>query len=235
MKPVTSRRRAAFTLVELLVVISVIALLISLLLPVLSSARAAAKTVVCGSGLKQTHLAFVLYADDNDGWIANAWSWHYDKAPGNTFASHGMGMYSMAPKVKNSTRDYNSLFRECPEIPEDNPDRDPFYGINEWLGAGGFGRFLATAEPSSVRVDHVRRPSGILAFVDGHKSRGDSWLARPIYKFQVTPRFGHDRHGYKPNLVYVDGHVEQIHYDDLNIYTNSGADPARRIWDYNKW
>lgn len=56
------RRTRGFTLVELLVVIGVIALLISILLPALTKARAAAQRTACLSNLRQVHLAFVFYA-----------------------------------------------------------------------------------------------------------------------------------------------------------------------------
>ena len=64
--PHWSRSRAkAFTLVELLVVIGIIALLISILLPSLASARRAALQTACLSNLRQVGLMFQLYANDN--------------------------------------------------------------------------------------------------------------------------------------------------------------------------
>jgi prepilin-type N-terminal cleavage/methylation domain-containing protein/prepilin-type processing-associated H-X9-DG protein len=61
------RRRKGFTLVELLVVIGIIALLVAMLLPALNKARRAAKTVLCGSNLRQCALGLQLYAHDNGG------------------------------------------------------------------------------------------------------------------------------------------------------------------------
>ena len=61
----TRTMHRAFTLVELLVVISIIALLISLLLPALGSARETARRVVCLSNLRQFHPGAVSFAADH--------------------------------------------------------------------------------------------------------------------------------------------------------------------------
>lgn len=61
------RHVPGFTLVELLVVISIIALLVSILMPALSKARFQAKLVVCGTQQKQVVLGLQTYAAEYDG------------------------------------------------------------------------------------------------------------------------------------------------------------------------
>jgi prepilin-type N-terminal cleavage/methylation domain-containing protein/prepilin-type processing-associated H-X9-DG protein len=66
-RPHLIRARSAFTLVELLVVIGIIALLISILLPSLNRARQAANQVYCLSQLKQIGTALHMYANTHKG------------------------------------------------------------------------------------------------------------------------------------------------------------------------
>jgi prepilin-type processing-associated H-X9-DG protein/prepilin-type N-terminal cleavage/methylation domain-containing protein len=65
-----SRLRAAFTLVELLVVVGIIAILIAILLPSLRKAMQSANTVKCLSNLRQMGMGIQFYANDNHGLCA---------------------------------------------------------------------------------------------------------------------------------------------------------------------
>lgn len=67
-------KRRAFTLVELLVVIGVIALLIGILLPALIAARRAAQKAACLSNVQQLTKAVLLYVNDNRGYLPEAGS-----------------------------------------------------------------------------------------------------------------------------------------------------------------
>src|SRR5215204_1963020 len=66
------RQIKAFTLVELLVVIGIIAILIGFLLPVLGKARHSAVSLYCMSNLRQIGQAAFIYANNNQGFLPQA-------------------------------------------------------------------------------------------------------------------------------------------------------------------
>ena len=97
--------RRGFTLVELLVVIGIIALLIGILLPTLSRAQRAAKSIVCKSNLRSIGQGVVLYSNENVGYF-----------PGSAWSS-GRHLYpDMTPGVSNNN---------CPGVSHINDWQSP--------------------------------------------------------------------------------------------------------------
>lgn len=67
-----TRQKNSFTLIELLIVITIIAVLAAMLLPALKGARDKAKVAVCQGNLKQIGLAMLMYAQDNDDYFPSS-------------------------------------------------------------------------------------------------------------------------------------------------------------------
>src|SRR5271170_5551956 len=68
----TLMSRRAFTLIELLGVIAIIAILAAILFPVFAHAKEAAKKITCLSNVRQLNDAWIMYANDyDDTWVTN--------------------------------------------------------------------------------------------------------------------------------------------------------------------
>jgi len=113
-------RRRAFTLVELLVVIGIIALLISILLPALNKARAQSQKTVCLSNLRQLSVALSAYASDHGGSIIPSFNMPAQTGPTNYVAGSGLIMDGWAAildrdgYVKSQSQSVSTAFY-CPD------------------------------------------------------------------------------------------------------------------------
>jgi prepilin-type N-terminal cleavage/methylation domain-containing protein/prepilin-type processing-associated H-X9-DG protein len=79
----SSSHRHGFSLIELLVVISIIAILAAMLLPTIGMVRIQAQSANCRYNLKQLAMAAIAYAGDSDGRMVVAWT---DPTPNSTWA-----------------------------------------------------------------------------------------------------------------------------------------------------
>jgi prepilin-type processing-associated H-X9-DG protein/prepilin-type N-terminal cleavage/methylation domain-containing protein len=75
------RKINAFTLVELLVVISIIAFLLSVLMPALGKTRDQARRILCASNLKTIGMGEMMYSEASDDWHLPAFYWNESRDP----------------------------------------------------------------------------------------------------------------------------------------------------------
>ena len=81
-------KKNAFTLIELLVVVAIIALLLSILLPALKAAKKYAALAVCLSNQKSISQAWLIYAENNDGWLVDGDTEPEDEQPYDGWSSY---------------------------------------------------------------------------------------------------------------------------------------------------
>src|SRR5690242_693034 len=94
-------RRRGFTLVELLVVITIIGILMGLLLPAVNSAREAARNATCQNNIKQLGLAALNHEQAHKFYPTGGWGWQWVGDPDRGFGIKQPGgwIYNILPAM----------------------------------------------------------------------------------------------------------------------------------------
>lgn len=208
------RLHHGFTLVELLVVISIIALLVAILLPALRAVRASAEQIQCLSNLRQIGLAQQTYSNDENGY-----HFQWRAKPGG----FGFTNPTWIPWYEQARRygiDVEGF--KCPTLRDAGPEWNQTgwgmrgtYAINALFGHWNNGswqtrprRFINHPRPSK-EASHVDKGGNPLH--PNFEAWGDSAVVDYLngeYGNNTSPRYSGGFHGDGFNALYLDGHAE---------------------------
>ena len=209
--------RSGFTLIELLVVISIISLLVSILLPALSGARDAAKTILCASRMRTIGLAGQMYIADNSRRLPYAYDWSPTEKEGRgpwcwpgAWAGQYMDLdrYSRISVGSGLWQSMAEANFSCPARGNHPvvPSYDVFsYGMNIHCGMLWWGYPMR-------KENDVKTPSAAVMLVDVEGIWPPNAGAGDGARFYLTGPGGWDesyayRHRNLLNVLFLDGHV----------------------------
>ena len=239
--------RQAFTLVELLVVIGIIAILIAILLPALNRARTQAKTTQCASNLRQIGTGLLMYANDNKLFLPGitqpyrtstgvvSVEWIFGPVLGVTRSANPE---QIGPRYLRGAFDVDATrFRvgnlACPAAAQDLPAiNGPTYGMNN------FGKQTAAGTPVLgpwIKLTQIKRSAETMLAGDAFRSYAavPTWdyalngaQTNPIQPYPTDAparRHPNTLHQKGANLLFVDGHVSYFKAQDPT-FINSKPD-----------
>ena len=165
------RKRCAFSLIELLVVVSIIALLIAILLPALFKARTSAHDATCTSNMSNLMKAQLAYVIDHDGLFPHyqEWIWGRNNLPDGTPFRRYTADYTTQDAPREGTlnayvSDFNAHF--CPIAPE-MPINGLKYG-DAPLGNKVVRSYVQNGyvEPEGYTLESVSKPAELLVLTE---------------------------------------------------------------------
>jgi prepilin-type N-terminal cleavage/methylation domain-containing protein/prepilin-type processing-associated H-X9-DG protein len=246
----TRRTHGGFTLSELLVVIAIIALLLAILLPAISRAKAKAREVACLSNLKQLQTCAELYCLDYEDFLPPN-RYVYDtitKEPARGFSDNLTWCPGLAPfDTTTENIEHGLLFPynkstgiyRCPsdmarvQTPDGqllNLRRTRSYNLSQSINGVPYPEGTITP-PSFAKKSQINDPvpSELLFFVDVHEDGIlDSHFGIPPRGWpfaEERPRWWDlpaGRHSQGANLSFADGHVERWRSAAPKIFTELG-------------
>lgn len=235
--------RRGFTLIELLVVMAIIAILASVLFPVLAQARAKARQSQCMSNLRQIAIAAQLYLQDYDERFFPA----YYIGQGGQTQPNNYGYFFWPWLLCPYTQAFNLFW--CPDEPPSNCrelshpyfgyvfGRFPAWGYHQVLFSPGIDVYNPTEYPfQPIALGKVARPAEIVLFVEsitlatsgqgstctGYQQLGYAMVYPPQYWQGEPPlrpmSYGHCWHRHFQRFAttaFTDGHIKPMTLGEL--------------------
>lgn len=205
------RRQQGFTIVELLVVITIITTLIALLMPVLQQARLTAQGAQCLSNLRQFGLALELYRDDYGD------RYPYNGAPNRNQTDWHFLLFEYFGRSQEQSWEGIDTWI-CPADPEP---------VNYWDGEVGDPSISYSMQFAAFGVlgDRYPTPSNTYLFADLLSE------VVPWQRIAAAADEVHYRHKERAHLLFVDGHAGV--YPTELPHWNAGTAEAHQLWGRN--
>ncbi len=194
MKPLS--RRAAFSLVELLVVLGVVAVLFTILRPLFLSSTAKAREIACVNNLRQLGFGIRQYALDHNGYVplrrkpvntATASQWHREMWP-SLRGPHDLRDWATARDQARKANDKGWLF----QCPSDNPQVTLLPGLSYAMSESVIDARLAALSAKTVLL---------IDFQDKYTATGSAE--------QLALRLP-GRHQGRDHFLFADHHMESL-------------------------
>jgi len=221
-------KHRAFSLLELLVVITVVGILAALLLPSLGRTKSVAQRTDCIGNLRQFGLGAAMYWDDSggqcfrisDGSTNSGTIWWFgwlDNSQPEGQRPCNLALGKLHPYLGGDDT------RLCPSMPS-GPPLLKLKSTRVLCSYGYNGSLSAPAGQPPVRVDHIQRPSGTAVFADAAQANDfqapatrsspilEEWYYldfASIYTSSAYYGHGHFRHARQAAVAFVDGHVDR--------------------------
>ena len=226
--------RRAFTLLELLIVIGIIALLAALLLPVASRVREQARATQCLSNLRQLGQSALLYVSSNDG--------SYPIATLDIGLDWDLDSRVLPPKPGiMSLGDAALPIQQCPSYRPNKREIRIFTGYNynaSYIGGGvGERTPLGKSRLTPARASSIHGAAQVALFGDGqYGQNANKFMRAPLIATGTNVGDGVDpdtraagtqgfRHLGRTNVCYCDGHAESLPLRFTQAGTYSGTGP----------